>query len=59
MGGNGNEDGNANVVVDVEDGTVNGERRRSGKRDISQLAKALDMYLDSSKTDEGGGEGDE
>nr|GEV97802.1 retrotransposon protein, putative, Ty1-copia subclass [Tanacetum cinerariifolium] len=25
MGGNGNEDGNANAVVDVEDGTVNGE----------------------------------
>nr|GEW10977.1 hypothetical protein [Tanacetum cinerariifolium] len=25
MGGNGNEDGNANAVVDVEDGTVNGD----------------------------------
>lgn len=59
MGGNGNEDENANVVVDVEDGTVNGERGRSGKRDISQLAKALEMDLDSSKTDEGGGEVDE
>nr|GFA43267.1 hypothetical protein [Tanacetum cinerariifolium] len=59
MGGNGNEDGNANAVVYVEDGTMNRERGRSSKRDISQLVKALDMDLELSKMDEGGGKADE
>lgn len=45
--------------IRVDDGTVNsggtggGERGRNSKRDISQLAKALEMDLDSKKTDNG------
>lgn len=65
-GGNQNQD--ENNVRDV-DGIVNtpggvderayGERGRNSKRDISQLAKALEMDLDSKKSDNNGGGDDE
>ncbi|KAI3783117.1 hypothetical protein L2E82_13179 [Cichorium intybus] len=41
------------------DERANGERGRNIKRDISQLAKALEMNLDSQKTDNNGGGDDD
>ncbi|XP_071706443.1 uncharacterized protein [Rutidosis leptorrhynchoides] len=51
---------NANIRDEarVDEGVVSPERGRNSKRDISQLTKALEMDLDSKKTEEGGG-GDE
>ncbi|KAI3796707.1 hypothetical protein L1987_39386 [Smallanthus sonchifolius] len=50
-------------AVRVQDGVEEsggGERGRNSKRDISQLAKALEMDLDSKKTDnDGTGDGDD
>ncbi|XP_076956756.1 uncharacterized protein LOC143632045 [Bidens hawaiensis] len=56
---NNNGDDDDNVVrVTVQEGVE--ERGRNSKRDISQLAKALEMDLDSEKKDDdGGGEDDE
>ncbi|KVH87739.1 Zinc finger, RING/FYVE/PHD-type [Cynara cardunculus var. scolymus] len=64
--GNENQGGNGVVGGDrVVEGIVNAEERagyergRNSKRDISQLAKALEMDLDSKKTDNGGGGDDD
>lgn len=64
----GNQNHDVNTVPDVDeivntpdvvDERANGERGRNSKRDISQLAKALEMDLDSKKTDNNGGGDDE
>lgn len=66
--GAGNQNQDVNNVRDVDgfvntpggvDERANGERGRNSKRDISQLAKALAMDLDSKKTDNNGGGDDE
>ncbi|KAI3498567.1 hypothetical protein L1887_34343 [Cichorium endivia] len=66
--GAGNQNQDDNHVVNVDgilntpggiDERANGERGRNSKRDISQLAKALEMDLDSQKTDNNGGGDDE
>ncbi|CAH1416043.1 unnamed protein product [Lactuca virosa] len=64
--GNQNQDDNnvrdVDGIVNTPDGVderANGERGRNSKRDISQLAKALEMDLDSKKTDNNGGDDDE
>ncbi|XP_042756977.1 uncharacterized protein LOC111886739 isoform X1 [Lactuca sativa] len=66
--GAGNQNQDDNNVRDVDgiintpggvDERANGERGRNSKRDISQLAKALEMDLDSKKTDSNGGDDDE
>lgn len=66
QGGNGVGDGDRDRVME---GIVNAgvgveeragyERGRNSKRDISQLAKALEMDLDSKNTDNSGGGGDD
>ncbi|KAM0010341.1 putative transcription factor C2H2 family [Helianthus debilis subsp. tardiflorus] len=62
-GGSGNQNQERNDVRDavrVQEGGEERERGRNSKRDISQLAKALEMDLDPKKTDnDGGGEEDE
>ncbi|KAI3765318.1 hypothetical protein L2E82_15348 [Cichorium intybus] len=61
--GVGNQNQEDNHVVNVDgivsnpggiDERANGERGRNIKRDISQLAKALEIDLDSQKTDNNG-----
>ncbi|KAK9065412.1 hypothetical protein SSX86_016795 [Deinandra increscens subsp. villosa] len=54
--GDGDGDGDGDGIVN----SGGGERGRNSKRDISQLAKALEMDLDSKKTEnDGGGDGED
>ncbi|KAI3818664.1 hypothetical protein L1987_12479 [Smallanthus sonchifolius] len=55
--GNPNQESNGDGIVNSVGGVE--ERGRNSKRDISQLAKALEMDLDSKKTDNGGAGGDD
>lgn len=58
--GNTNQENNGVGIVNPGGGVEeSGERGRNSKRDVSQLAKALEMDLDSKKKDENGGGGDE